>query len=332
MKRIKGCFTSRVLKGILCLNFVLGGVVVGKAQDSSHIKSIPFGDMDNWLVRVIEESFVIGGKTKTLHEIAPADTIRGAIAYRHSSQSPWRTSNVMAHVSGITKCSNTVFPEKRGEGQCARLETRMENCKVFGIVNITVLASGTIFLGEMLEPIKDTKNPQAKLNMGIPFTERPLTMVFDYKMKTNGDPDRIKAPGFGRTTKVPGKDCAEVFIILQKRWEDEKGNVHAKRIATGVERLSETTPDWVNNHSIKLIYGDASKDSGFQPCMDLIPADNYQYCLNSKGKSVPIIEEGWGDPDDTPTHLILKISSSHGEAYVGSLGNTFWVDNVRFAY
>ena len=99
MKRIKGCFTSRVLKGILCLNFVLGGVVVGKAQDSSHIKSIPFGDMDNWLVRVIEESFVIGGKTKTLHEIAPADTIRGAIAYRHSSQSPWRTSNVMAHVN-----------------------------------------------------------------------------------------------------------------------------------------------------------------------------------------------------------------------------------------
>lgn len=77
MRRIKGCFTSRVLKGILCLNFVLGGVAVGKAQDSARIKSIPFGDMDNWLVRVIEESFVIGGKTKTLHEIAPADTVRG---------------------------------------------------------------------------------------------------------------------------------------------------------------------------------------------------------------------------------------------------------------
>ena len=45
-----------------------------------------------------------------------------------------------------------------------------------------VLVPGTIYLGQMHEPIKDTKNPQSKLNAGIPFTETPNAIVFDYKM------------------------------------------------------------------------------------------------------------------------------------------------------
>lgn len=59
--------------------------------------------------------------------------------------SPWGTSNVMAKVAGITKTNTSVFKEKRGNGFCARLETRIESVKVFGIVNIAVLASGSIF-------------------------------------------------------------------------------------------------------------------------------------------------------------------------------------------
>ena len=44
---------------------------------------------------------------------------------------------------------------------------RMESVKVFGIVDITVLAAGSMFLGEVHEPIKGTKNPQKMLNSGI---------------------------------------------------------------------------------------------------------------------------------------------------------------------
>ena len=40
------------------------------------------------------------------------------------------------------------------------MDTRMESVKVFGIVDITVLAAGSIFLGDVHEPIKGTKNPQ----------------------------------------------------------------------------------------------------------------------------------------------------------------------------
>lgn len=63
----------------------------------------------------------------------------------------------MARVAGITKTNTSVFPEKRGDGFCARMDTRMESVKVFGIVDITVLAAGSIFLGNVHEPIKGTK-------------------------------------------------------------------------------------------------------------------------------------------------------------------------------
>lgn len=51
----------------------------------------------------------------------------------------------MARVSGITKTNTSVFPETRGDGFCARLDTRMESVKVLGIVDITVLAAGSMF-------------------------------------------------------------------------------------------------------------------------------------------------------------------------------------------
>lgn len=38
--------------------------------------------------------------------------------------------NVMARVAGITKTNTSVFPEKRGDGFCARMDTRMESVKV----------------------------------------------------------------------------------------------------------------------------------------------------------------------------------------------------------
>ena len=43
-------------------------------------------------------------------------------------------------------------------------------------------------------------------------------------------------------------------------------------------------------------------------------------------------ETGWAEADATPTHIVLQFSSSHGGAYVGTVGNTFWVDNVGLVY
>ena len=163
---------------------LLSAMLCCVAVSAQHkVEMIPFGNMDQWIDRQIKESGIIGGATKNVYAIGPTATIRENKPYKNMGGSPWATSNVMARVAGITKTNTSVFPEKRGDGFCARMDTRMESVKVFGIVDITVLAAGSIFLGDVHEPIKGTKNPQKILNSGIPFTKKPIAIQFDYKVK-----------------------------------------------------------------------------------------------------------------------------------------------------
>ena len=53
------------------------------------------------------------------------------------------------------------------------------------------------------------------------------------------------------------------------------------------------------------------------------------HALNSEGKNVTVIEEGWAAPDETPDVMIIKFLSSCGEAFYGGVGNTLWIDNIR---
>ena len=237
----------------------------------------------------------------------------------------------MARVAGITKTNTSVFPEKRDDGFCARMDTRMESVKVLGIVDITVLAAGSIFLGDVHEPIKGTKNPQKILNSGIPFTKKPVAVQFDYKVKMSDREKRIRATGFSRITDVEGKDFPEMNLFLQKRWEDEDGNIYAKRVGTVVVRYYTTTDGWRNNATYSIMYGDITGNPEYKAHMMRLQVQE-RYAVNSKGESVPIKEVAWGTEDDIPTHIQLQFTSSHGGAYVGSPGNSFYVDNVRLVY
>ncbi|WP_029901894.1 PCMD domain-containing protein [Prevotella sp. 10(H)] len=293
------------------------------------VELIPFGNMDKWMVRQIKESRMIGGNTKYLYEITSGDTLKD-VAYKNTV-SPWANSSVLAKVKTITKGSVTVFPEKRDNGFCARLETRIEKVTVLGMIDINVLASGTIFLGEMLEPIKDTNNPQSKLVTGIPFTKRPKAMQYDYKVTTGGN--CVQATGFSKQKKLDKKDMAEVQILLQNRWEDADGNIYAKRVGTGWERFDKSVPNWQNGHRLEIQYGNISSKSTFAPYMGLKnQEETYYYTRNSKGKMVPIREASWGLPTDKVTHLIVQFSSSNGGAYTGSIDSRLWIDNVGLVY
>lgn len=134
----------------------------GFAQEK--VVPIKYGDMDQWIIRKVHESGVIGGNTKLLYEIGPTKEIDGNKPYKNMGGSPWGTSNVMAKVVGIVKTNNSVYRDKRDNGYCARLETHIESVKVLGMVNITVLAAGSIYLGDMLEPITGTKNAEKNMN------------------------------------------------------------------------------------------------------------------------------------------------------------------------
>jgi len=315
------------MKKTIVLLLLLSAVLPCAAQ---QVQLLPFGNFDQWITRNIKESGVIGGKQKTIYAIGPTQTINGQIAYHNKGGSPWATSNVMAHVSGIYKTNLSVYKEAHsGHGSCAKLYTHLEGVKVLGLININVLAAGSVFVGEMQEPITSASDPMKKLNYGIPFTRKPKALVFDYAVKLAGGNSRIKQTGFGGASKVAGMDMPDVLLFIQKRWEDAKGNIYAKRIGTMVTRFVSNT-GWRNGQRFEIHYGDITKTSYYKNYMGL----NYvqRYAKNSKGKMVPIKEVGWGSAADTPTHLCLQFDSSHGGAYVGSVGNTLWIDNVGFVY
>ena len=302
----------------------------GDGVTSENVVPFAYGDMDNWIVREIHESGIIGGNTKWLYELGPSDTIVGNTAFRNMGGSPWATSNVMAKVAGVVKTNTSVFPEKRGDGMCARMETRYESVKVFGLVDIEVIAAGSVFLGTVHEPIKGTKNPQAMLQSGVPFSKQPKALRFDYKVKAAPEKNRVRSTGFSRKSTVAGQDSLAVILLLQKRWEDAEGNVYSKRVGTMVQRYTESTPDWVNDATYPILYGNITSKPEYKPYMRIQVEE--RYTLNSKGKSVPIQEVGWAEPGEAPTHMVLQFTSSHGGAYIGSPGNTFWIDNVELIY
>lgn len=315
---------------VFAISLVSGLSLAVQAVTTEKLK---YGDFDSWVVRHIKESAVLGGNTKTLYEIGPNQTIDGAKAYSNLGGSPWATSNVYAKVMGVVKCSNAVYRDNRGNGNyCVKMTTVMEHVKALGMINMDVLVSGSIFLGHIFEPISSTKNPYSKMEMGIPFKKRPNYLIFDYKLTVPTSGQVVYSSGFGSKKTLAGKDHAEVYILLQRRWEDAKGNIHAMRVGTGRHRFSSSTNGWVNGYKIPVWYGDITKHSGYQSYMGLIPQKNSYYARNSKGKMVPVVEEGWDSANATPTHILVMASSGCGVAYTGMEGMTLWVDNMALGY
>lgn len=296
------------------------------------LEKIKYGDFSQWITRTISESKVIGGNKKTVYEIGPTQSISGNKAYANLGGSPWATSNVYAKVSGITKGSNAVFPFDRGGGnKCVKMSAIMEQVKVLGLINMDVMVAGTIFLGRIYEPITSTKGPYSKMEMGVPYTKRPVALVYDYKVDMPNVNTRVKSTGFGSKKTIQGRDCAEVYCILQRRWEDAKGNLYAKRVGTGRERYSKST-SWVNGHQLKIHYGDITKESFYKSWMGLLSGDKAVYARNSKGKLVPVNEVGWDDKNATPTHVLVMASSASGVPFVGTEGLTLYIDNMAFGF
>ena len=142
----------------------------------------------------------------------------------------------------------------------------------------------------------------------------------------------MKATGFSRQKHYDIQNNAEVCLFLQKRWEDEEGNVFAERVGTAYERYDKEIKEWQNGHQIKIHYGNITDKDYFKPYMGLVEGEQTLYVRNSKGENVPIQEVGWAAPGTKPTHIILRFSSGHGGAYIGTPNAKFWIDNVKLVY
>lgn len=311
---------------------ILAGMALcipGFSQDKTVEYLNRYGTFDSWSVREIKESAIIGGNTRHLYEFhGNRDTIRTGGVFEAPEGYLWRTNNVLAEVAGVTKTNCTVFPERRGDGYCARLETHIENVKALGIINMEVTCQGALLVGKLVEPIRDTKAPMSKVLYGVPFEGRPQALVFDYKADVGHTV--IRGTGFSRLKDMGYPDFPEIAIILQKRWEDADGNIHALRVGTGIERIMENASDWINGHRIEVHYGDISSEPFFKDYMDLNNNPSRAFhAINSRGENVTVQEDGWAGSGEKPNTLIIKFLSSCGEPFYGGVGNTLWIDNVR---
>ncbi len=310
---------------------LIATVLSASAAMALRLEPIKYGDFAQWVKRDITESKLLGGKTKNVYEIAPTRNIKGNVAYSNEGGSPWATSNVYAKVAGVVKASNTVTPTTLNGNKVAKLEAKMEHVKVLGLLNMDVMVAGTIFLGRIDEPITSPKGPFSKMEMGIPYTKRPKALVYDFQVDMPEADTRIKSTGFSSKKTLKGRDNAEVYVLLQKRWEDKDGNLFAQRVGTGRERYDKSVA-WTKGHQLPIHYGDISGESWFKPWMGLLNGDKAYYAHNSKGKLVPVQETGWAPADATPTHVLVMASSSCGEPYVGTEGLTLYIDNISFGF
>ena len=290
-----------------------------------------YGKFDSWSRRQVVESSLIGGSTKYLYEFYgnPSEVRKtGKTPFKAPSGYLWRTNNVLAVVCGIVKTNNTVYPEKRGDGYCARLETHLEEVKVLGMINMDVTCQGAIMIGQLPEPITSTSDPMAKVLYGVPFTGCPKAVRLDYKADVGHEV--VRGTGFSKLKRMGYVDYAEITVMLQKRWEDADGNIHVLRVGTAIERITKDIPEWINGHELVIGYGDITKEPYYKSYMGLKTNPETAYrAVNSKGEVVMIIEEGWAPAGTQPTHLLLHAISSCGAAFYGGIGNTLWLDNVE---
>lgn len=129
---------------------IIGLLAIGNGiwAQQRWTEPIPYGDMDQWQVRYIKESKLLGGQTKTLYAIAPTDTVRENKAYVSADGNPWGCSATYAKFMGIeTAMEGSVVPERRGYGYCCRMSNVLSHVN---IGDIYAMVSGTIYMGQAL--------------------------------------------------------------------------------------------------------------------------------------------------------------------------------------
>lgn len=289
---------------------------------SGEVKSeqLKYSDLNTWYYINVKESGLIGGETKRLYRIGKSA--------ESEIENPWSTTNIFAKI-GVDVAAPCVFPEKTDDGFCCRMESKVVSVDVIGI-KVKVLVSGTLFLGNVVEPVRSVSDPIRKLNHGISFSGKPKALQFSYKYNAGNVRKRV----YYSEKVAKGVDMGELCLILQQRREDESHNVLAKRVGGTRLFFKDTGNKWVKDTTVEIYYGNITNEPFYKPdIMGLIPQVSELYVKNSKNKLVSLRETGWGTKNDTPTHLVMYFTSSYeGINFTGSPNSVLWIDDIKFIY
>jgi len=124
-----------------------------------------YSSLDNWYARKVKESFLLSGKTIDLFGVGKVDA--GSDFYNirlKDPKSPWGTTNIYSKMV-LDVGNNRVYPEKRGTGYCCRLETGIRKDNIAGL-KVEVLIAGTLFVGDLIEPVRGFKRSAEKCKPG----------------------------------------------------------------------------------------------------------------------------------------------------------------------
>jgi hypothetical protein len=205
----------------------------------------------------------------------------------------WGTANRALAIAGDANTN----PEDLGNGDFA---ARLTSVAAPLLVR---MAAATLFTGKFTEGFPNPTDPRSNIDFGTPFNGRPASFSVDYKYipgayyeDANGNP-------------LPGGDECDIYVLLERR----EGN-SVERIGTGWFRSGIQETDFTTLE-VPVKYG------------ELTPADpEFDYANIREGES-------WGDPQATPTHIIVVFSSSAlGDFFTGAIGSELWVNNFELVY
>ncbi len=156
---------------------------------------------------------------------------------------------------------------------------------MLGLINIKVLAAGSLFLGDVREPITSTKDGPKAINSGY-FRSLHVLRQYNLTIKhiclNSSQPYQTQNGIQWSIHCGRSRLCHCRTLLCRSAMKMLRGNITAKRVGTMVVKYGKSTNGWVNDATYTIHYGDIRHMAGYDAAtMGLRSTD---YARNSKGR------------------------------------------------
>ena len=266
----------------------------------------------------VEDENVIAGNTINFTTESMTPLYNGGFEYWNQQGKPWYANEAGKSYwdssnTGSTYLSaddnvttRTESPVVSGQ-YAAKLESKLINALI-----MTKFAAASLYTGTFGDLVGTSG---AKLNWGVPFTERPTAL----KGWMQYAPVAIDNKGSDLPEGAPAKgemDQCGIYLALLDL-PDENNNGPSDEFLVVNNTDMSTFPKWETDSRV-IAYGTLGDDES--------GSSNGQW----KEVNIPLV---YRDLNRKPTHLLVVFSSSkYGDYFHGGTGSTLYLDDFSFEY